>query len=348
MADAPEHPAFSALRGELICESMCVSNPTSFSPPEPPPVPPVPVTPVEWTLESPLASAEAQPLPGTPTAPPYPPLPGAPASGSSSRTNGLGIASIVLGGVALLLALIPILNVLGGLGALVGVVLGVIGLVQRGKAKLTAIIGAPVSILSLALSILMVVVYAVTLTGWVDTLDDGYYVITEQEPVVFEPGSSEPAEAGLGLSPDNPAPFGSTVRFGNDPDDSSIREWEVTLASPTLDVTAEVVAAWPFSDLEPGEQYASVPVTMTNLGLMPATPAVQLIFEYITPGFRVVEKPWINMEGTVEAIGGVEPGASGTGNVIIGIPTADADRGVWGVRFYLSSQTVYFGTPTGN
>jgi hypothetical protein len=328
-----------------------VSNPTSFPPPEMPPVPPVPVTPVGWTLDPPPASAEARQLHGTPPPPPppYPPLTGAPPSGSSSRTNGLGIASVVLGGVALLLTPIPILNVLGALGALVGVVLGVVGLVRRGKAKLTAIIGVPVSILSLVLSVLLVVVYAVAFTGLVDTLEDngGSYVITEQEPVVFEPGSSEPADAGLGLSPDNPAPFGSTVRFDSGPDDSFSRGWDVTVASPTLDATAEVAAAYPLADLEPGEQYASVPVTLTNMGSMRATPAVQLKFEYITSGFQVVEKPWINMEGTVEALGGVEPGASETGNVIIDIPTADADRGVWGVRFYLSSQTVYFGIPTG-
>jgi hypothetical protein len=253
----------------------------------------------------------------------------------------------VLGGVALLLSAIPILNVLGALGAVVGVVLGVIGLIQRSKAKLTAIIGVSVSTLSLALSVLMVVMYAVTFTGLVDALeDDGGYYLTEQEPVVFEPGSSEQADAGLGLSPENPAPFGSTVRFG--PDDLTDFGWEVTLGSPTLDATAEVAAAYPFSDLEPGEQYASLPVTVTNLGSMRATPTVQLKFEYVTSGFQVVEKPWINMEGTVEALGGVEPGASETGNVIIDIPTADADRGVWGVHFYLGSQTVYFGLPTGN
>lgn len=138
------------------------------------------------------------------------------------------------------------------------------------------------------------------------------------------------------------------MRFDSDPDDSSCRGWEVSLASPSLDVSAEVAAAYPLSDLESGEQYASVPVRVTNIGSMRATPAVHLKFEYITSGLQVVEKPWINMEGTIETLGGVEPGASETGNVIIDIPTTDADRGVWGVRFYLSSQTVYFGTPTGN
>ncbi|WP_448808714.1 hypothetical protein [Agromyces bauzanensis] len=253
----------------------------------------------------------------------------------------------MLGGVALLLSAVPILNVLGALGALVGVVLGVIGLVRRGKAKVTAIIGAPLSILSLALSILLAVVYAVAITGWIGNFegDEGTYLITEQEPIVFEPGSSDPAAAGVGLSPDDPAPFGSTVRFTSDPDESFSQGWDVTVGSPSLDVTDEVVAAYPLSDLDPGEQYASVPVTMTNTGSMRMTPAVQLTFEYITSGLQVVEKPWINMAGTVEAIGGVEPGASGTGKVIMDIPTTDADRGVWGVRYYLSSQTVYFGIP---
>lgn len=327
---------------------MCVPNPVSFPPPEVPPTPSVPATPVEWTLDARPTSAGVLPMYGTPSAPPYPPLTEAPVSGSSSRTNALGIASIVLGGVTLLLASIPILNVIGALGAFVGVVLGVIGLVRRGRAKLTAIIGVPLSTVSLVLSALMIVVYAVAFTGWVDAVEaDGSSLITEQEPVVFLPGSSEPADAGLGLSPDNPAPFGSTVRFDSDPDESFAQGWDVTLGSPTLDVTSAVAAAYPLSDLEPGEQYASIPITVTNTGSLRMTPAVQLKFEYITSTFQVVEKPWINMPGTVEAIGGVEPGASGTGDVIIDIPTTDADRGVWGVRFYLSSQTVYFGLPAG-
>jgi hypothetical protein len=264
--------------------------------------------------------------------------------------SALGTASIVLGGVALLLSAVPILNVIGAVAALVGVVLGVIGLVQREKRRLTAIIGTPLSMLSLAVSVLVIVVYAVAFSGWFEVLaeGEGSYLITEQQPIVFQPGSTERADAGVGLSPDNPAPFGSTVRFDSDPDDAFTQGWDVTLESPNLDATDEVAAGYPFSDLDPGEQYASAPVTMTNLGSMRATPAVQLKFEYITPGFQVVEKPWINMEGTVEAIGGLDPDASGTGNVIIDIPTADADRGVWGVRFYLSSQIVYFGTPTGN
>lgn len=315
---------------------MCVSNPTPFSPPEPPPAPPPPAETQPWHVARP--------------APQYPPLTAPPASGPTSRTNGLGIASIALGGVALLLALIPILNVLGALAALVGVVLGVIGLVQRGKAKITAMIGVPVSVLSLALSVLLIVLYAVAFTGWVDTVeDDGPSdLITEEEPVVFEPGSSVPAMAGLGLSPDNPAPFGSTVHFRSAPDDFLGYGWDVIVGFPTLDATAEVAAAYPYSDLEPGEQYASVPVTVTNMGSLRATPAVQLKFEYVTSGLQVVEKRWINMEGTIETLGGVDPEASETGNVVIDIPTADGDRGVWGVRFYMNSQTVYFGTPTDN
>lgn len=253
----------------------------------------------------------------------------------------------MLGGVALLLSPVPVLNVLGALGALIGVVLGVIGLARRGKARLTAIIGVPLSVLSLALSILLVIVYTVAFTEWTGSFeeDEGTYYVTEQEPVVFEPGSSKPAAAGLGLSPENPAPFGSTVQFSSYPGKPFSQGWDVTVGSPSLDVTDEVVAAYPLSDLEPGEQYALVPVTMTNTGSTRMTPAVQLTFEYITSGLQVVAKPWINMEGTVEAIGGVEPGASGTGNVIIDIPATDADQGVWGVRYYLSSQTVYFGIP---
>ncbi|GAA2043050.1 hypothetical protein GCM10009819_32020 [Agromyces tropicus] len=254
----------------------------------------------------------------------------------------------MLGGVALLLAVIPILNMLGVLVGLVGIVLGVVALLRRGRAKVTAIIGVPLSVVALALSVLLVATYAAPFTGWVEAIRDagGSTYIVGPEPLVFEPDSSVPADGGLGLSPEDPAPLGSTVQYDTDPRDSMHQGWEVSLGTPNLDATAEVEAAYPFSDLEPGEQYASVPVTFTNLGSLRATPAVQMTFEYVTPGLQVVEKPWINMPDTIEAIGGLEPGESGTGNVIIPIPSTDADHGLWSVRFYLNSQPVYFGTPS--
>ena len=120
--------------------------------------------------------------------------------------SGLGTASVVLGGIALLLAPVPLLNVIGAAGALVGVVLGVIGLVQRGRRRPTAdVIGVP-SLGPVARDIRCL---DRRLRGCLhrmdpDTLeqDDGCYLITEQEPIVFEdPGSTEPADAGVGLSP---------------------------------------------------------------------------------------------------------------------------------------------------
>lgn len=281
--------------------------------------------------------------------------------GAGSGGNGPGLASIVLGGVSLLLAPLPGLNDISPLGhvgayvmlagivlGVVGLALGVVGLVRRHRRRLTAIIGVALSVLSLATS---AIVFGVHLSAADDSAIPAAAV-----PVVFEPGSTRPAEAGVGLSPDNPAPFGSTVRLvADDADTSHPDGWEVTVGAPNLDA-ADVAVRYPAADLSgpyfehselaPGEQYAYVPVGLANLGSTPETPGAWLEFAYTGPDGRVIEAPHITaVERSIFTVMQLDPEASADADVIIPIPSEGAAQGVWSVRYSLLSPVVYFGEP---
>ncbi|TCL80071.1 MULTISPECIES: MmpS family transport accessory protein [unclassified Rathayibacter] len=73
--------------------------------------------------------------------------------------NGLGLASLIIGIVALVGAVIPIVNYVSGFVAFVGLVLGVIALFLKGRKKGTAIAGVILNALAIVLAIILAIVY---------------------------------------------------------------------------------------------------------------------------------------------------------------------------------------------
>ncbi|WP_382304240.1 DUF4190 domain-containing protein [Herbiconiux sp. UC225_62] len=113
------------------------------------------------------------------------PPPVAPTSGG----NGLGIASIIVGGVAFIGAFIPFLNYAVWFVALVGLVLGIIALVRKGRSKGLAIGGTILSGVALILSIVLAVVYTFGFIGAVnEAIDEGLATIT---PIPVDPLPSD-------------------------------------------------------------------------------------------------------------------------------------------------------------
>jgi hypothetical protein len=93
------------------------------------------------------------------TAPQYPQFPYPPAAPQGKRLNGLGIASIVIGALALVFAFVPIANLVSGFFAMIGLVLGIVGLFIKSWGKGPAIAGTIVSGIALVLSVVLAVVY---------------------------------------------------------------------------------------------------------------------------------------------------------------------------------------------
>ena len=73
--------------------------------------------------------------------------------------NGLGLASLIIGIVALVGAVVPIVNYVSGFVAFVGLVLGVIALFLKGRRKGAAITGVVLNAVAILLSIILAIVY---------------------------------------------------------------------------------------------------------------------------------------------------------------------------------------------
>ncbi|MGG7465616.1 MULTISPECIES: MmpS family transport accessory protein [unclassified Plantibacter] len=94
--------------------------------------------------------------------PAYAPQPG---NAPVKTGNGLGVAALVIGIIALIGSFIPFLNYGTGFLAFIALVLGVIGLVQKGKSKGTAIAGTIIAVIALILSIVLAIVYTAGFAG---------------------------------------------------------------------------------------------------------------------------------------------------------------------------------------
>lgn len=276
------------------------------------------------------------------TPPPEAPNLNAPAPATSS---GLGLAGLIIGIVSLVLAFIPFINVLAGIAAVVGLILAIVAIAQKGKKKGAAAGGIVTSALALIMSFVMGFVYTNAFVEGVNEAleDSGVSVSSEAEEPADSP--SEDAEMGQadqpasqdGLSRDNPLPLGSTVTL----DVFGEQAWEVTVGPATLDATEEVIAENMFNDPpEDGLQYALLNITATYVGTESGVPWVDLTYSFVSSAgtthetfdsFAVAPDP-------LSDINELYPGGSGSGNILIAIPSDDASGGTWKVGTLLGEE----------
>jgi hypothetical protein len=102
--------------------------------------------------------------------------------------GGLAIASIIVGGLALLGSFVPFLNYAVWFVALVGLVLGIIALVRKGRSKGLALAGTIVSALALILSIVLAIVYTLGFINLANQAADEFATFT---PVPADPLPSD-------------------------------------------------------------------------------------------------------------------------------------------------------------
>ncbi|WP_456820082.1 TM2 domain-containing protein [Cellulomonas sp. URHB0016] len=171
--------------------------------------------------------------------------------------------------------------------------------------------------------------------------DEGDDPADDQADEPADESAEEPAADGDVGTRTNPAPFGETVTFS----EAGTETWSVALSNAVLDANAAVAAANQFNEPAPeGMVYAMVTVNLTRLGEEAATPWVDLSVEFVsaagtthTPGDASVVAP----APTMNDLNDMYAGATGSGNVVIAIPQADAAAGTgnWTV-------STLFGDPT--
>jgi hypothetical protein len=222
----PSPPAAPAPPPAFPPEAPSIPDPAV---PPMPPAPPAPPTPPVPTFQAPQApGAPAYVAPGVAGAaygqqpygqqPPGPPAPGSPyppygppAPPQGGRFNGLGLASLITGGVAFLLAFVPFVNYGSGVLAVIGIVLGIIGLVIKFARKGLAIAGLIVSGVALILTILLAIVYTL---GFVNAVNNS---IENDFPSYAPIDPSDNGSSGGGQGEDSgsviSAHFGGTVSY---------------------------------------------------------------------------------------------------------------------------------------
>lgn len=257
---------------------------------------------------------------------PTPPPAYAAAPPAATPGKGMAITALIIGIVALLGVAIPVLNVLSAILAVVGLILGIIAL-TKATAKGLPLSGVIVSGLALLLSLVFIVVYVAGFTNAVNDVRDDTSIVDDEQT---EAEPEAPAESEQGTR-ENPAPLGTTIEiteFGEP-------IYELTMGPATLEANAAVLEANMFN--EPpvaGFQYALVPVTVTYVGPETGTPWIDLSIQFVSAaGTTHTEGDSLSVAPAPSLfdINELFPGASGTGNVVILIPTDGAAAGTWSV-----------------
>jgi len=271
---------------------------------------------------------------------PYATAPGyAQAPAGPSRFNVPGLVSLILGGLAFLLGVtfgwIPFVGFLPITLALVGLVLGIIGLVVKNKGKGLAIAGTIVSGVALLISALITVVMLAAFSSLQDFADDDF---GPDDPSITQPDGSE-VDGGVG-SIDQPAAIGDTITFT---DYTDADEWQVVAGQPTLDATADVIAADEFNSAPAdGSQYVVVPLDYTYLGAESGYPYAGAMPEFIGNDGVVYSLSFATYPYSVFDTPELTSGGQAHGNAVFEVPTAAVDGGLlrltslWGVGIHVA------------
>lgn len=305
------------------------TGPTPPTPPAPP-APPAPVNPyvqAGYTAPNPYAAAPAGGY--------------APAPAGPSRLNVPGLVSLILGSLAFLLGVtfgwIPFVGFLPIALALVGLVLGIIGLIVKNKGRGLAIAGTIVSGVAMLLSALITIVMIAAFTS-LQSFSDDFDDFGPDEPSITEPDGSV-SDGGVG-SIDQPASIGSTITFTDYADED---EWVVVVGQPTLDATADVVAADEFASAPAaGSQYLVVPLDYTYLGTETGYAYAGAMPEFVGNDGVVYALSFASYPDAVFDTAELAPGGQAHANAVFEVPTAAVSGGllkltsIWGVSIHVA------------
>lgn len=258
----------------------------------------------------------------------------APAGTPAKRKNGVPLAAMILGIIAIVAAIIPGFSFVAFLPALAALIFGIIGLAsrsaERGK-SLTGVILGPIALL--VAIVVSVVFVASSVTPKVDTAPDTPAASTETSPdKPAKPSESAASEMGTRA---NPAPFGSQVEIS----DASGPIWQVTIGAANLNAGDAVAAENQFNDPAPeGFVYVLVPVTFTYVGTTTGTPWIDVDIEFVSAAGTTHENAYVVIPNPITDVNELYPDASATANLVVLAPATDIEKGAWTVSTFLSDK----------
>lgn len=252
-----------------------------------------------------------------------------PPPGSKSK-SGLTLASLIVGIVAMVCAVIPGLSFIAFLPALAALGLGIAGLVSKAPGRgnaLTGVILGPVALL-----VAIIVSIGAIAGGVVQTVDEA-----DPAPVTEEQGEPEPEpveEAPEEGTRENPSPAGSTIVIS----DNSGPIWEVTIGVANLNAGDIIAAENMFNDAaDAGSQYILVPVTYTYVGTTSGTPWIDIDIEFVSAAGTTHTEEFVVAPNPTSDINEMYNGATATGNLVVMAPSTDIELGAWAISTFTSA-----------
>lgn len=132
---------------------------------------------------------------------------------ATKQKNGVGLAALIVGSVALLLAIIPILSFIAWLPAVAAIVLGIIGLVLKNRVRLFAWIGLALGVLAWIIAIVVSIVSVAGVAGAInEQIQESSAPFVSESPIVQEETvEKEPVAPAEPAEPAVPADFASAL-----------------------------------------------------------------------------------------------------------------------------------------
>jgi hypothetical protein len=252
--------------------------------------------------------------------------------------NVLGLIALIVAGLGFIFACIPGALILGWIMLPIGFVLALVSLFLPGKGKGLGIAALIVSIVGTIVG--FVVFFAVVGNAFNDAFTDEPTVVEQPtDPGADDETTAEdaPAAAEAGTRA-NPYPLGTAITSD---------EWEVTVNSVTFAANDAVAAANEFNEAPPaGSEYIIINSTIKYVGsdAEGGIPAFVSI-EYVTPTGETVDQAdtiAVAPDPALDSMTTLYNGGTATGNIVLAVPSADAQSGVIAVKPGMLSDTVFF------
>lgn len=264
---------------------------------------------------------------------PYPDL--ARAASSSATRNGLGISALVLAIVGVVFGLVPLTGfialILGALAILFGL-LG-FGRVRKGLAtnKVMALAGTGLGVVAAALGVWGMTIFFSAVDELDQKLDD---LAGSASPIATEPATGDTHPG----SRENPLAPGETA---------TLRGWNITIHSTSLDMTDAVLAENQFNDPPvTGRQFVMADVSTTYTGTDTGTPWIDLNFRILGSSNNVFGRASADSCGVIpnalSDTGELYPGGSLRGNVCVSVPAEQVSGATWIVKASFSGDEEVF------
>ena len=251
------------------------------------------------------------------------------------RSNGPGLAALIIGITSLVLASVPFANFFSFALGPAGLICGIIGLILTDRPRRQALWGTILSGASMIVAFIMIFVYTF---GFIFAVGGAIEESTRDLPRSSESAAPAPLPTPTAL-----LPLGTVAELV---DSTGEPAYEATVTASVLDATDQVLGDARNVEAPAGMQWALARVTVTGVSPVHTAVATDITAEYVSPdghSFSAEDEYVVVPEPEFATLPDIGVSQTTTGNVVIAIPVEDPSSGYWALSFAGSgAEPVYF------